>query len=499
MKFLKYVALMFFSLLSLRGFSQCEIGAFVGESPPYKETINNFENLIGKDVSSVMWFQNWTQFYPLSFPNSDFLRKNIQYHDGYNTHTILHITLEPWVDLKEIAKGAYDNVLRNYAQKCKEWGDEIRIRFGHEMIHDDNPSTYGWYPWQDKPVEYKEAFKRIYNVFQEVGANNVKFVWSPNNYLDNNTPPTLEVLEKYFPGINYVDWLGIDGYNWGSAQDTFDKLFHIVYFILTTHTEIFGNKPIMLGEFACAEGDFKPKWIEEALKKLKEEYTKIKAFYWFNITKEKDWRIESSPESLEAFKKAINDSYFISHPSSSGGDGDDNKPPSPQPPPSNPQAFRITLRIPRVHMLKVAITKINNSSWEETSEINFGKLTYDETYRIFRAGYYFAVDVGVISNDENWVITHTVTPITNGIDTLDNNINVVFVKCSPSKEVEINKCSFRNSNSFSLNKLQLQGGWLRIYYGIATGSGEDATGVTPITMDKTGGTYSGTITITLTP
>ena len=475
--------------------AECEIGVFLGESPPYKETINKFEDLIGKDIHSVMWYQGWSMHYPLSFPKRDFLEENIRYHDGYNTHTILHITIEPWVDLESIANGAYDSVLKNYAQSCKEWKDEIRIRFGHEMIHDDNPYTYGWYPWQDKPESYKKAFRHIYNIFKDVGADNVKFVWCPNNRLQD-LEVNLEILKKYFPGKDYVDWLGIDGYNWGDPQDDFDKLFSIIYSILTEHPEIFGDKPVMLGEFACAEGDFKPEWIKEAFQKIKEKYTKIKAFYWFNAKKERDWRIDPYPESLKAFKEAIKSAYFTSHPLS--GEGNQNQTPPPQPTFQNSQSFKVTLRIPQMHTLKVKVIKIENDDWQEVSEINFGRLVYDKIHHIFRANCFYAVDVLVLSNLENWTLTHTTSSVTNGIDNLDNNINVVFVKCTKDSEVELNKCSFKNSNSFSVTKTQLGKSWLRIYYGIATGAG-DADDVEVITMNKSPGTYTGTITLTLTP
>jgi len=39
-------------------------------------------------------------------------------------------------------------------------------------------------------------------------------------------------------------------------------------------------------------------------------------------------------------------------------------------------------------------------------------------------------------------------------------------------------------------------GWLRIYYGIGTGSG-DVTGVTPVTLAQPVDTYSGSVTLTL--
>ena len=44
---------------------------------------------------------------------------------------------------------------------------------------------------------------------------------------------------------------------------------------------------------------------------IKNNYPKIKLILWFHINKELDWRINSSPSSLKAYQKAIDDPYFI--------------------------------------------------------------------------------------------------------------------------------------------------------------------------------------------
>lgn len=478
-KILKIIGIFFFFPLSL--FAECEIGAFLGENPPTKQTINEFEDMIGKDIAAVSFYQGMGPVYPPYFPSS-FLNENVRYHDGYDTKTVIHVTFEPWVSLDDISRGIYDNYFRSYASQCKDWKDEIRFRFGHEMIHDDNPATDGWYPWQDKPTQYVEAFRHVHDIFEEVGADNVKFVWSPN-WL----PADFEILKKYYPGKEYVDWIGMDGYNSAGLWNgwvSFDEIFSQLYQTIIQNSEFFGDKPIMLAEFACAEGEEKDEWIEDAFQKIKEEYSKIKAFYWFNIDKERDWRINSSPEALAAFRAAMRDPYFTSHPH--GGEGHSGK-------------IKIAVTIPKISMLKVNISRIEGDSWHEDSQINFGTLSYDSHYKIFRATRYYVLDVGVFCNEPSWHITHNTSSITNGLDNLDNNINVVFVKETGGEDsVELGKFSFRNSNGVSFDKKDLDKGWLRIYYGIATGL-DDAPGVEPITLAKSAGRYRGKITITLTP
>jgi hypothetical protein len=61
----------------------------------------------------------------------------------------------------------------------------------------------------------------------------------------------------------------------------------------------------MIAEIGCAEaGGNKATWIQEAFRALSEIYRRVEVVVWFNINKECDWRIDSSPEALNAFRKA---------------------------------------------------------------------------------------------------------------------------------------------------------------------------------------------------
>jgi len=165
------------------------------------------------------------------------------------------------------------------------------------------------------------------------------------------------------------------------------------------------------------------------------------------------------------------------------------------------KSITISATISPVEDLSVSISRIEGSNWyPNQTSIDFGTLSYDITNNIFRANCYYAVDVGVSGNVSNWIITHSVSSIKNaaGTDSLDNNINVSFnQQLDDTTANEIGYYSYAQSNR-SFNKSQISPGWLRIYYGIATGSG-DASGVESITTAKPAGTYTGTITLTLTP
>ena len=302
-----------------------EIGAYVGNPDhvaPTAAEVSGFEDLIGRDVSSVLVYWAWNDG---DFPTAD-LNSGVRYHDGYDTHTTLQLTWEPWsrlggtdntYPLSGIINGDFDAYITKFAQDSAAWGDPIRLRFMHEMIQDNNPTTPGWYPWQDQPTAYIQAYDHVYDIFKAQGANNVEFVWAPNNF-----PADLSTLSLYYPGAARVDWLGMDGYNAGEDGlpgwpywQNFDDIFFNLYHAFVDNPQIFGDKKLMIAEFASAEtGGDKASWIYQAFARMQAAYPEIAAFYWFNKFKEADWAVNSSPESLAAFQAVMQDAYFTSHP-----------------------------------------------------------------------------------------------------------------------------------------------------------------------------------------
>lgn len=302
-----------------------EIGAWVGNPDhvaPTAAEISSFETTIGRHISTALVYWAWNDG---AFPTAG-LNDGIRYHDGYDTGTILHLTWEPWsrnggddasYSLSSIINGDHDAYITQFAQDSAAWGDTIRLRFMHEMIHDNNAATTGWYPWQDRPLEYIQAWTHVYDIFQAQGATNVEFVFAPNSF-----PFDVGTISQYFPGQDKVQWLGLDGYNAGEDGQpgwpywqNFDDIFFNLYHTFADNPQIFGDHPIMIAEFASAEiGGSKEVWIDQAFERMQSAYPEIAAFYWFNRIKEADWRVDSSPESLAAFQAAMQDPYFTSHP-----------------------------------------------------------------------------------------------------------------------------------------------------------------------------------------
>jgi beta-mannanase len=218
---------------------------------------------------------------------TSFLR-NVYYTQGIN---------QPAYCLANIIAGHFDAYITKWAQDSKAWGHPYFLRFAHEM-------NGNWYPWSEqvngnRAGQYVQAYRHVHDIFSAQGATNVTWVWSPDVVYNGSTP-----LSELYPGSSYVDWIGMDGYNWSIVQghqwQSFNQVFGRTYNnILNMST----GKPLMVAETASAEiGGNKAAWILNAYdSQIPHVFPAIRAVIWFNETKETDWRIESSPSTRAAF------------------------------------------------------------------------------------------------------------------------------------------------------------------------------------------------------
>jgi len=276
----------------------------------------NFKAMTGKDLAIDMQFFNFNSTFPSSFANSSVQEGAVPY-----------VAWEPWdgningttFSNQSIIDGAHDTYLKTFAAAAKQFGKPLFIRFGHEM-------NGNWYPWDgthsggatttgygdltkaDGPERYVDAFRHVWQVFRDAGVTNATWIWCPN--CDAVPGQAWNDMANYYPGDQYVDWVGLDGYNFGSVQGAW-RMFSNIY--STPYSKaIKYNKPILIGEFASGEsGGDKAAWITDCFTLMKTTFPKIQAFAWFNINKETDWRINSTPTAQAAFKTAMSDPYYI--------------------------------------------------------------------------------------------------------------------------------------------------------------------------------------------
>jgi len=220
---------------------------------------------------------------------------------------IISLELWNWGDSKtsylpRILAGDYDEALRGWAAAAAAAGGRILLRFGFECNGD-------WFSWSGDPPAYIAAWRHAHEVFEKAGARNVEWVWSPNAV---SIPRTKEnAIERYYPGDDVVDWVGLDGYNFGDDHDkwhTWESFEQVFDGPLSEFRKRHPGKPVIIAETGAASDDRKAEWIRRAWDYLATR-PEVRVVVWFDLDKrregEPDWRIGSSPGSLEAFNETF--------------------------------------------------------------------------------------------------------------------------------------------------------------------------------------------------
>jgi CTP:molybdopterin cytidylyltransferase MocA len=296
------------------------------DAPWDMRSVELFEESAGKRISILHWGQAWWHCYN-TCDYQHFRYQQPQYEKIRRRGIIPFVDWASWASnakpmaeqpqfaLQTIIDGKHDAYIRQWATEAAAWGYPFFLRFNWEMNGD-------WFPWSEKvnnnqPGQYVQAWRHVHDIFEEVGADNVTWVWCPNVVYPGSIP-----LKSLYPGDAYVDWSCMDGYNWGQHPTkpdrwkSFDELFSPTYAELL---KLNRDKPIIIGETASSEiGGSKPEWITAALTEdLPNKFPRVEAVLWFNWDIDgMDWVIESSSASRTAFAAAIAADYY----SDSGGD-----------------------------------------------------------------------------------------------------------------------------------------------------------------------------------
>lgn len=285
------------------------LGAFMRGVEDDPSKIDEFTEMVGEKPATVMFYQNWEE-------HGEFDTEILDAIDSRGAVPIM--TWAPRdpdrgrnqrkYSLQKIVRGRYDPYIRSWARGAAAWNKPLYLRFAHEMN-----STF--FPWGvgvngNTGADYVAAWRRVHDIFVQEGATNVRWVWSPLA----DIPTGKEALEQMYPGDDYVDWLAIDGYNWGTEGlalpewRTVPEIFGPFYDKLSS----ISDKPMMIAEVSSAEaGGSKADWMKEGLlEDIPSRFPRVRAVVWFSSNKIMDWRVNSSSESLEAYSEVANSCLY---------------------------------------------------------------------------------------------------------------------------------------------------------------------------------------------
>jgi hypothetical protein len=253
------------------------------------------ESELGRTLDIGHHFYAWDDAFPTMREQYDLREHRIPLISWNGTYT------------PSIASGALDSTIVARANDVRSLGQPVFVRWFWEM--DGNKKAN----WSVSPQSYVAAWRHIVDVFRAHGATNAVWVWCPNasGFADRQAG-------AYYPGDGYVDWVCADGYNFapnkpGSRWRSFTEIFTDFYAWGRKQ-----NKPMMLAEWGVLERgpDDKARWLQDARTVLRSRFPNIAAVVYFNADSIDDgvffdWRVDTSPSALEAFRVLANGSVPV--------------------------------------------------------------------------------------------------------------------------------------------------------------------------------------------
>jgi hypothetical protein len=261
------------------------MGAYVRGADSHPGKIDRYAGKVGRRPVVVGIYRDWGSG-PVLEPD--------QLEQIWRRGAVPMVTLEPWTaSLRSIARGRHDSYIRGMARRASRWGKPIFLRFAHEM-------NGNWYPWgtATAAATYKRAWRHLVRVFRHNGASNVLWIWCP--YSSDHLP-----FSSRFPGGRWVDWVGLDGLNWGGSfgWHSFAEIFANPYRRLTR----LSHKPVILAEVGSGTvGGSKAGWLRRALFHTLPRMRRVHALLWWSASDPRgDIRVDSSGSALGVLRHAL--------------------------------------------------------------------------------------------------------------------------------------------------------------------------------------------------
>lgn len=246
--------------------------------------VEGFARAVGYRPRIVAYFSRWGQPFPAGFVSR-----------AHDHGAIPLIQIEPrGAFMRGIAAGRYDGYLRWYAQAVARYGNAVIIGFARDM----NGRSYRW-GWTHVPARvWVTAWRRVVTIFRQQYVPNVTWLWTITQGSRRTGP-----LRAYWPGAQYVDWVGIDGYYVTRAQ-TFQAAFAPTIRAARKLT----RDPVLLSEVGIGQ-------VADQARKIPDLFAGIRRYHltglvWFDVAQhgrafEQDWRLEGHPAALGVFRRGV--------------------------------------------------------------------------------------------------------------------------------------------------------------------------------------------------
>jgi hypothetical protein len=200
--------------------------------------------------------------------------------------------------LTGIAAGRNDTYLKAFGRAIQAAGKPVIVSFDHEA----NGSWFSYGYKHVTPAQFVAAWRHVHDVIDSQ-TSLVTWLWTMNIPAPGRTEP----YAPLYPGSEYVDIAGVDGYDWSGKKD-FAELFGGA---VAEIRKAAPGKPVMIPETSVVPGPDAATQVGDLFAGVKA--SNLLGFLWFDVSRkgvkgsqdQHDWRLESDPAALAAYRVAV--------------------------------------------------------------------------------------------------------------------------------------------------------------------------------------------------
>jgi hypothetical protein len=280
------------------------LGAYLLQDVTIDGKMEPFNEMMGKDHGTFFRYVGYGRPFPREWAE-----------EVKALGAIPQIAWEPNNGLKEVKD---DDYLRNFAREANELDIPIFIRYASEM-------NGNWMAYSGNPSEYIEKWRLVYRVFQEEAPKAI-MVWTVFTFPEAN-------ILHYYPGDDYVDWVGVNIYNVVYNNNNINTPAHQhdpLRLLDYVYDQFSHRKPIHISEYGVTHYtitddkyyvDFAIEKLERLYGNLLDRYPRVKSISYFNVNtfvnaaydrRINNYAITTEERIVNTYRELIKDERYLS-------------------------------------------------------------------------------------------------------------------------------------------------------------------------------------------
>jgi hypothetical protein len=284
--------------------------------------VASYEQTVGKQVAWVYFSNNWydKSTFPLATATWIRERGSVPFIRLMLRSSDENPTPDPRYTLDAILTGEFDAELIAWGQAAKAFATPLIVEWGTEM----NGYWFAWNAsWNGREAgaeKFRRAYRHIVETIRAQTGTNIIWVFHIN--ADDDPEEPWNAFEKYYPGDDVVDWLGVSVYSAQTPQDDYWTTFSEQLDAVMPRLTALADKPVFVLEFGATKnnplGD-QAQWADEALTSLlSHRWQAIKGFSWWNERWQNDddpshdtiMRVQDNPALAQVFRKRLSENVL---------------------------------------------------------------------------------------------------------------------------------------------------------------------------------------------